>query len=144
MRQLIFLLLLMSATSLRAQFHFDFSPRRTQEEQRRETFTPPQFKGGESGIISYIKKKFEQPEEREERDGRIIVAVLVDAKGKVEQAQIVRSVSPTLDQEALRVCKRMKFKPAKQGNKKVKGRIDITFPIRRGRLSFNNLPTIDV
>jgi hypothetical protein len=38
----------------------------------------------------------------------------------------------------------MKFKPATSGKEKVRGRIDITFPIRNGRLSFFNLPTTDV
>ena len=141
MRHFILLLFLLLTASAKAQFFFDFSPRQ-QTEQRRET--PPQYKGGEEAVKAYLLKNFKQPKHREKVDGRIVVAVIVNAKGNVENAQVVRSLTKSLDAEAIRVCKKMKFKPATSGKEKVRGRVDITFPIRNGRLSFFDLPTTEV
>ena len=143
MRHFTLLLLLLLTASARAQFFFDFTPRQ-QMEQRQERFTPPEFKGGEEAVKAFLQKNFKSPAVRENVDGRIVVAVIVNAKGNVEEAQVVRSMTKSLDAEAIKVCKKMKFKPATSGKKKVRGRVDITFPIRRGRLSFFDLPTIDV
>ena len=143
MKQIILIFFALSSLSAQAQFFFDFSPRQ-QVEQRREKVTAPAYKKGMEGVKSFILKNFKQPKEREHVDGRIVVAVIVNVKGNVEDAQIVRSVSPTLDAEAIRVCKKMTFKPAKRGKEKVKGRVDIPFPIRNGRVSFIDLPTTEV
>ena len=143
MRHITLLLLLLLTASVKAQFFFDFSPRQ-QVEQRRESVTPPAYKGGEEAVKAYLQKNFKQPKIKEKVDGRIVVAVIVNPKGNVENAQIVRSLTKNLDAEAVRLCKKMKFKPATSGKKKVRGRVDITFPIRNGRLSFFDLPTVDV
>lgn len=143
MRHFTLLLLLLWTASAQAQFYFDFTPRQ-QTQQRQERVTPPQFKGGEDAVKAYLQKNFKNPSVREKVDGRIVVAVIVNAKGNVEETQVVRSMTKTLDAEAVRVCKKMKFKPATSGKKKVRGRVDITFPIRNGKLSFLNLPTTEV
>jgi len=143
MRHFILLLFVLFSATTKAQFFFDYTPRQ-QSQQRRERITPPQFKGGEEGIKAFLEKNFKQPKEREKVDGRIVVAVIVTPKGNIENAQVVRSLTKNLDAEAIKVCKKMKFKPATSGKEKVRGRVDITFPIRNGRLSFFNLPTTDV
>ncbi len=143
MRQITLLFFILFSSILKAQFFFDYSPRQ-QVEQRTEKVTPPLFKGGEEGVKSFLLKNFNQPKTREKVDGRIVVAVIVNSKGNVENTQVVRSLTKSLDTEAIRVCRKMKFKPATSGKKKVRGRVDITFPIRNGRLSFLNLPTVDV
>ncbi|MBR1667858.1 MAG: TonB family protein [Bacteroidaceae bacterium] len=143
MKQIAILVFMFCFASARAQFFFDFSPRQ-QMEQRREKYTAPSYKKGEAGIKAYIQKNFKQVKQRENVDGRIIIAVMVNAKGNVEDAQVVRSVTSALDAEAIRVCRKMTFKPATLGKKKTKGRIDIVFPIRNGRLSYLNLPTTEV
>jgi len=143
MRHFILLLLLLWTASAQAQFYFDFPPRQ-QTQQRQERVTPPQYKGGEEAVKAYLQKNFKNPSVRESVDGRIVVAVIVNAKGNVEETQVIRSMTKMLDAEAVRVCKKMKFKPATSGKKKVRGRVDITFPIRNGKLSFLNLPTTEV
>ncbi len=142
MKQIILLIFVLYSMSAQAQFFFDFP--RQQTEQRREKVVLPEYKKGKEGIQSFILKNFKQPKIRERVDGKIVVAVIVNTKGNVDEAQVVRSVSSALDAEAVRVCKRMTFKPAKRGKEKVKGRIDITFPIRNGRVSFIDLPTTEV
>ena len=143
MRQIIALLFLLCVASAKAQFFFGFPPQQRQE-QPREKYTAPSYKKGEAGIKSFLQKNFKNPAEREQVDGQIVVAVIVNPKGNPTDVQVVRSVHPALDAEAVRVCKKMKFSPATLGKIKVKGRVDITFPIRNGRLSFLNLPTVEV
>lgn len=142
MRQIILIFCLLCALSVRAQFFFDFPSQKV--EQPSEKYTPPSYKKGKSAMETFMLQNFRQPTERERVDGRIVVAVIVDAKGKPVETHIVRSLTKALDEEARRVCGKMRFKPATLGKKKVKGRIDITFPISHGRISFVDLPTIEV
>ncbi len=106
--------------------------------------TPPAYKGGKHEMEMFIEKNFNNPSERKNIEGNVVVACVVDQKGKVVEAQVVRSVNEDLNKEALRVAKEMRFKPATVGKRKVKGRIDVVFPIRHGRLSFLELQTIEV
>jgi TonB family protein len=92
-----------------------------------------------------MKKHFKNPSAIDRRvSGDVVVDVIINAKGKVEDCRVVRSVAADYDKEAVRVTKKMKFKPAMQGKKKVKSRYRLTYPIRRGRLSFITLKTVDV
>ncbi|MBR3454506.1 MAG: TonB family protein [Bacteroidaceae bacterium] len=120
-----------------------FGPRRV--EQQQQPVEKAQFKGGKEGMNAFIEKNYKNPSPRVQGlEGEILVYCLISEKGKVEEAKVSRALSPAYDKEAVRVVKKMKFKPAKQGKKKVKSRYQISFPIRKGRLSFNTLPTVDV
>lgn len=134
------------AGSANAQY-FSFDDAMPQRRAQRNDDQPreaPKYKGGNKGLNRFLEKNFHSPSDRKKVDGRIVVAVLIGTKGKVEQTQLLQSVDPALDAEAVRVAKMLKFKPAKQGKKKVRSRYDVVFPIRRGRLSFLNLPTIEL
>ncbi len=147
-KSILFFILFAIQISAKAQF-FDFGfegrpfSRRT-EQRDREPFTAPQFKGGNEALNRFIKKNFKNPSTRSDIYGKIIVACIVNEKGKVIDTQIVWHANTELDNEALRVAKKLKFKPGKQGKKKVKSRYDVTFPIKHGRLSFSTLETIEV
>lgn len=143
MKQLTLLFFFLFFVSAKAQFFYGFPPAQ-RVEQKKEKYTAPTYKKGEAGIEAFIQKNFRQSENRERVDGKIIVAVIADAKGKPVETHIVRSLTKALDEEAVRVCRKMRFKPATLGKKKVKGRIDITFPIQHGRISYVDLPTIEV
>ena len=142
MRHIIISILLAIAVPMHAQFFFGFP--QIEAQRKPENYTSPTYKGGTAAIEKFILKNFRQPAKRESVDGKIVVAVIVNPKGKVAETHIVRSVNSTLDAEAINVCRKMKFRPATRGKKKVKGRIDISFPIKHGRVSFINLPTIEV
>ena len=142
MRHIIISILLAVSLPTNAQFFFSFPQQETQRKQ--ENYTPPQYKGGDAAIRKFISKKFRQPANRDQIDGKVVVAVIVKPNGKVDETHVIRSVNKELDAEAANVCRKMKFRPATLGKKKVKGRIDISFPIKHGRLSFVNLPTIEV
>jgi len=133
-------------TSVDAQFYSfdDGMPQRREQRKAQPQVTAPKYKGGKDGINKFLEKNFHNPSERTNAEGQIVVAMIIGTKGKVEQAQVVSGVNEQLDAEALRVAKKLKFKPAQQGKKKVRSRFDVVFPIRRGRLSFFNLPTVDV
>ena len=137
---LVFILMVMSVASAEAQF---FNYRR--EVRPREEQIAPKFKDDKAGLERFMKKHFKNPSAIDRRvSGDVVVAVIITAKGKGEDCKVVRSVAADYDKEAVRVTKKMKFKPAMQGKKKVKSRYRLTYPIRRGRLSFITLKTVDV
>ena len=137
---LLFILMVMSVASAEAQF---FNYRR--EVRPREEQIAPKFKDDKAGLERFMKKHFKNPSAIDRRvSGDVVVDVIINAKGKVEDCRVVSSVAADYDKEAVRVTKKMKFKPAMQGKKKVKSRYRLTYPIRRGRLSFITLKTVDV
>lgn len=145
---IFFLLMLVLPCVAHAQFFEFFGDpffsTRPQQRQQREQVKAPEFKKGTDGIVAFQKKNFQTPEAVERRDGQVVVACIINEKGRVAETHIVRSFSKDYDKEAQRVCSKMKFRPAQRGKEKVKARYDITFPIRRGRLSFVTLQTVDI
>ena len=132
--------MVMSVASAEAQF---FNYRR--EVRPREEQIAPKFKDDKAGLERFMKKHFKNPSAIDRRvSGDVVVDVIINAKGKGEDCKVVRSVASDYDKEAVRVTKKRKFKPAMQGKKKVKSRYRLTYPIRRGRLSFITLKTVDV
>ena len=124
---------------------FDFGYPRTERRQTpQEPVEPAKYKGGNAGLNRFLEKEFKRNPEKTDIQGQIIVACIINEKGRISETQITRSLDKDLDNEALRVVKKLKFKPAKQGKKAIPSRINIVFPIRRGKVSFSTLKTIDV
>ena len=149
-RKLLFVLCMLAMpTFMHAQW-FDFGfgqdPFMQRKPAQQEQYTAPEFKGGEKAVQAFVQKNFKNPvvEGRGQQEGVVVIACIISEKGKVAETHVVRSMGKDYDEEAQRVCRKMKFKPALLGKKKVKGRFDVTFPIRRGRLSFSRLQTVDV
>lgn len=69
----------------------------------------PQFPGGEAAMIKFMIENVRYPEAAAKANiqGRVIVQFVVDKSGKVRDAKVMRSVSPELDAEALRVIMSM-------------------------------------
>lgn len=141
---IIAIVLFSVALQSRAQF-FEFGfPRSEQRQMQQEPVEPAKYKGGNQGLNRFLEKEFKRVPEKSNVEGNIIVACIINEKGKVSETQVLRSLGTELDNEALRVVKKLKFKPAKQGKKAVKSRINISFPIRKGKVSFSTLKTVDV
>jgi len=92
----------------------------------------PTFNGGEPAteFRKYIAQNLRYPEIAAENgiSGRVIVQFAVNKVGTVVDANIVRSVDPALDKEAIRVVMTSpKWVPGKQRGKAVK--VLFTFPI---------------
>ena len=82
----------------------------------------PMFPGGETELLKYISDHTQYPEVAKENNvqGKVIVRFCVTSKGGVDKVEILKSVDPELDKEAIRVVKTLPaFKPGKQGGKPV-------------------------
>jgi peptide/nickel transport system substrate-binding protein len=60
--------------------------------------------------------------------GTVYLQLWIDEKGNVTNVTLVRSVHPILDKVAVENAKKLKFSPAKQGNKAVA--VPLSFPVR--------------
>lgn len=90
----------------------------------------PSFPGGDAALMSYITKNIKYPSIATENgiQGRVICTFVINRDGKVTNAEVIRSVDPSLDKEALRVINNMPaWKPGKQRGKPV--RVKYTLPI---------------
>jgi len=83
----------------------------------------PEFPGGIRALYSFINNNVRYPVIAQENgiQGRVFVKFVVDTDGSVRNAEIVRGVDSSLDNEALRVINSLpKFKPGKQRGRPVK------------------------
>jgi len=90
----------------------------------------PVFPGGIPALVKYISQNIEySPSARDNGvQGKIHVRFVVNAEGKVENAQIIRGLDPSLDKEVLRVVQNLpKWTPGKQQGRPVK--VWFTLPI---------------
>ena len=88
----------------------------------------PQFTDG--NIFDYLAQHVRYPEEAEKNDigGMVYVQFVIDTTGKVVEPKVIKSVSPELDAEALRVVSGMPaWKPGMQRGKPV--RVSFTLPV---------------
>ena len=69
--------------------------------------TPPQFPGGDVALMEFIKKEVRQPDEAKDVKGRVVIRLTVEPSGELTHFEVLRSVHPALDKEALRVAKMM-------------------------------------
>jgi TonB family protein len=65
----------------------------------------PVFPGGDESLLEFIAEKTIYPENaKEERiQGRVVVQFVVETDGRIDKAQVLKSINPELDAEALRV-----------------------------------------
>ncbi len=90
----------------------------------------PEFPGGELSLLRWLASHVVYPSEalRNEIQGKVYVAFVVNKTGKVTDAKTARSVDPLLDNEALRVVNAMpKWKPGMQ--RKIPVNVSYTVPI---------------
>lgn len=69
----------------------------------------PQYKGGKAAMSKYIYQNMQYPEDAKEKkiEGDVELQFYVDVDGTVANVQVVKSVSPSIDAEAVRVVKSM-------------------------------------
>ena len=96
----------------------------------------PEFAdGGMPGLMKYLGANIKYPEEAKKNkiEGRVIIQFVVAKDGSIKDATILRSVSPELDAEALRVINAMpNWKPGRQKGElvNVKFTIPVTFKLQ--------------
>ena len=102
----------------------------------------PEFPGGSEKMLEYLKENTHYPDEPELcAKGRVVVSFIVEKDGSVSDVKTVKSIHPSLDEEAVRVVKSMpKWKPGNFNGEptRVKYTVAITF-----RLPESNEDTTD-
>lgn len=86
------------------------------------------FPGGSAALMKYIADNIRAPKECEGSDaqGRVILGFTVNEDGSLSDIKVMRSITPYLDEEAIRVVKSMpKWNPAKQNGKAVKSKYTV-------------------
>ena len=101
-------------------------------EYYKEIFKNP---GGSEGLLLYLNQKLRYPAVAEENgiQGRVVCTFVVERDGSISNVQVVRSIDPSLDKEAVRVIKSMpKWKSGyiNGTSVRVKYTIPITFTLR--------------
>ena len=82
----------------------------------------PEFIGGDKEIFTYLKQTIKYPAEAQKKNeqGRVIVRLVISKTGKVENVEVIRGVSQSIDNEALRVVRLMpNWIPGEQNGQKV-------------------------
>ncbi len=82
-------------------------------------------------LLNFVSSNFEYPEAARQLkiQGRVIVSFVVEKDGSVSNIEILRSVDPWLDEEALRVIRALpNIQPAKQRGKPV--RMSFVVPLK--------------
>jgi TonB family protein len=95
----------------------------------------PQFPGGLEELMTFLSENVSYPETAHKAgvQGRVIANFIVKKDGSITEAKIVKSVSPELDAEALRVINSMpKWIPGMQNDEavRVKYTIPVTFQLQ--------------
>ena len=83
--------------------------------------------------MKYLSENIKYPEAAEKagEQGRVVVNFIVEKDGAVSNVKVVRSVTPTLDAEAVRVIKAMpKWVPGKQDGKLVRVKYNVPVSFR--------------
>lgn len=90
----------------------------------------PSFKGGISALSKFISKNIRYPRELEKEGvtGKVVVRFTVTRDGDVIDPEVIKSVHPLLDAEAIRVVKLMKkWEPGKQYGKFIDVKFTLPF-----------------
>lgn len=94
----------------------------------------PDFPGGQKKLFKWLSANIKYPKEAQanKEQGRVIVRFVIDKDGKVTDAKVVRSISPSLNKEALRLIEAMpQWKPGEKNGQPVAVRftLPITFKL---------------
>lgn len=92
------------------------------------------FPGGQAALMKWLSSNLRYPERAQQNDiqGRVTVQFVVNADGSIEQVTVLKGVDKDLDNEAIRVVKRMpKWQPGKNNGVAVRSyfRLPVTFKL---------------
>lgn len=92
--------------------------------------TMPKFPGGLRGVMQYLAKSIKYPvlAQEHKEEGQVILKMVISKDGSLSNISVLRSVSPSLDAEAIRVVSNMpKWEPGQQRGQAVA--VEYTLPI---------------
>lgn len=94
---------------------------------------PAEFPGGQAAMMKWLSNNIRYPESAQQNgiSGRVVVKFIVEKDGSISGASIVKGVDRDLDQEALRVVKRMpKWQPGKNNGQPVRSYFNLPVTFR--------------
>ena len=96
----------------------------------------PEFPGGTDSLYKFLESNLKYPEDakKDSIQGRVICRFTIDTDGSITDIQVLRSVHPSLDAEAVRVISAMpKWTPADSTRKVQETTTHIPVNFRPGR-----------
>jgi len=98
----------------------------------------PKFPGGEFALFTYINENIKYPENKTKIHGKVIVRFEITKTGEIGRSEILQSLDPVLDGDALRVVKNLpKWNPGRQNGEYVN--VWYTLPINFGYIQHNSI-----
>lgn len=94
---------------------------------------PAEFKGGQAALMKWLSNNIRYPEAAQANgvQGRVIVKFVVEKDGSIGSPTIVKGVDRDLDQEALRVVRKMpKWQPGKNNGQAVRSYFNLPVTFR--------------
>ena len=94
---------------------------------------PAEFPGGAAAMMKWLSNNIRYPESAQQNgiSGRVVVKFVVEKDGSIGSPSIVKGVDRDLDQEALRVVKRMpKWQPGKNNGQAVRSYFNLPVTFR--------------
>lgn len=94
---------------------------------------PAEFPGGQAAMMKWLSNNIRYPESAQQNgiSGRVVVKFVVEKDGSIGSPTIVKGVDRDLDQEALRVVKRMpKWQPGKNNGQPVRSYFNLPVTFR--------------
>ena len=95
--------------------------------------TPAQFPGGEEAMNKFIAENLQYPPQAKENDieGVVTVSFVVKSDGTIGTIKIARLIAPDLEQEAIRIVKKMPaWIPADKGGSPAESTAEISIPFQ--------------
>ena len=77
----------------------------------------PEFPGGVTALLKYVGENLNYPADAQNNNiqGKVVLKFVVNADGSVDRIEVIRSIDPLLDNEAVRVVQSLpRFKPGRQ------------------------------
>ena len=102
----------------------------------------PQFPGGDEAMMDFIIKNVIYPERaiKEKVEGRVIIHFVITKTGQIDHIEVIRSLTPDCDKEAVKVIKLLPgFIPGKHNGSKVSVwyTIPVTFKLKNNHVPKN-------
>lgn len=93
----------------------------------------PRFPGGDAALLKFISNSIKYPEDAVDAgiSGRVVSSFVVTKEGRIEDVEVIRSIYPSLDAEAVRVIKTMPlWEPGRNGEEPVNVRYTVPIQFR--------------
>ena len=97
-------------------------------QDKKDIIVMPEYPGGETALYKFILKELMYPAEamNANETGEVLIGFSVGMDGYVSGVRVLKSVSPSLDAEAVRVVSMMKYwKPGTRNGKPVRAEMSI-------------------